>query len=78
MPRFQPLDPEHANGKASILLDAVQSKLGFVPNIMRTFAQAPAALEAYLNFSKALGTGTLDARLREQIAVAAAGVNSCG
>lgn len=78
MPRFQPLDPERANGKASILLDAVQSKLGFVPNIMKTFAQAPAALEAYLNFSKALGTGTLDARLREQIAVAAAGVNSCG
>ena len=77
MPRFQPIEPDQANGKASILLDSVQKKLGTVPNMMKTLAQAPAALEAYLNFNQTLGKGDLDAGLREQIALTVAGINSC-
>jgi AhpD family alkylhydroperoxidase len=48
------------------------------PNMMKTMAQSPAVLEAYLNFSGALAGGTLSGKLREQIALIAAEVNGCG
>jgi uncharacterized peroxidase-related enzyme len=60
------------------LLDAVKAKLGRTPNMMKTMAQSPAVLEAYLNFSGALGGGKLNARLREQIALISAEINGCG
>ena len=77
MNRLPALDPATATGKSKTLLDAVQSKLGRTPNLMRTLANAPAALEAYLGFSGALATGALDAKVREQIALAVAEANVC-
>ena len=44
---------------------------------MRTLAASPAALEAYLGFMKALGSGRLGPQLREQIALAVANANDC-
>ncbi|MGH9959959.1 MAG: carboxymuconolactone decarboxylase family protein [Pyrinomonadaceae bacterium] len=78
MSRIQPVNYEQASGKAKQLLDAVKAKLGLTPNMMKTMAQSPAVLEAYLNFSNALEGGTLDARLREQIALISAEINGCG
>ena len=75
--RLKPVDPATATGKAKELLDAVQAKMGMTPNMMKTLANAPAALEAYLAFSGALGGGQLDARLREQIALAVGEANRC-
>src|SRR5215469_15257422 len=77
MPTITPIDPAHATGKAKQLLDAVKAKLGITPNLMKTFANSPAALEGYLNFSGALSSGLLDAKFREQIALAVAQANSC-
>ena len=77
MNRVTQLDPAQATGKAGQLLDAAQSKLGFIPNLTRVLANAPAALEGYLNFSSALAGGTLSARVREQIALAVAEGNLC-
>jgi uncharacterized peroxidase-related enzyme len=77
MNRIQQIDPASATGKTKQLLDAVQSKLGIVPNLTRVLANAPAALEGYLNFSGALAGGTLNARVREQIALAVAQGNHC-
>lgn len=77
MPRITALNPAETTGKARKLLDGVQAKLGMTPNLMKTLAHAPAALEAYLNFGAALGTGVLDARFREQISIAVAQANSC-
>ena len=77
MQRIAAVNPAEATGKAKQLLDAVQAKLGMTPNLMKTLAAGPAALEAYLNFGAALGTGRLDARFREQIALAVAQANSC-
>ena len=77
MSRITPVNPAQATGKAKELLDAVQSKLGITPNLMKTLATSPAALEAYLSFSGALGAGILDAKFREQIALAVAQANSC-
>ena len=77
MQRLTAVNPAEATGKAKELLDGVQQKLGMTPNLMRTLANSPAALEAYLNFGAALGHGALDAKFREQIALAVAQANSC-
>lgn len=77
MPRIIAIDPANATGKAKQLLDAVNAKLGLTPNLMRTLATAPAALEGYLNLNGALASGMLDAKFREQIALAVAQANSC-
>jgi uncharacterized peroxidase-related enzyme len=77
MSRIPQIDPANATGKTKQLLDAVQAKLGLVPNLTRVLANAPAALEGYLGFSGALAGGTLSAKVREQIAVAVAQGNGC-
>ena len=46
MQRIASIDPKAATGTAKTLLDGVQRKLGFVPNLMRTLAVSPAALDA--------------------------------
>jgi uncharacterized peroxidase-related enzyme len=78
MTRIQPINYEQSTEKARELLDAVKTKLGRTPNMMKTMAQSPAVLEAYLNFSGAIGGGKLSARLREQIALISAEINGCG
>jgi uncharacterized peroxidase-related enzyme len=78
MTRIQPASYEQSTGKAKELLDAVKARLGTTPSMMKTMAQSPAVLEAYLNFSEALGGGKLNARLREQIALTSAEINGCG
>ena len=77
MQRITGVNPAEATGKAKQLLDGVQATLGMTPNLMKTLATAPAALEAYLNFGAALGTGRLDAKVREQIALTVAQANGC-
>jgi hypothetical protein len=70
--RIPNIDPERAARKTRRLLGQVRRKLGLVPNFFRVLANAPVALEGYLNFSAALAGGSLDNRIREQIAVAVA------
>lgn len=77
MQRITSIHPAEATGKAKQLLDGVQAKLGITPNLMRALANSPAALDAYLHFSSALSAGTLNARFREQLAIAVAQANSC-
>ena len=77
MSRITPVNPAEATGKAKELLNAVQAKLGITPNLMKTLATAPAALEGYLSFSGALSGGVLNAKFREEIALAVAQANSC-
>jgi uncharacterized peroxidase-related enzyme len=75
--RIAPLEPTEATGKAKQLYDAVKTKLGIVPNMMRVMGVAPAALEGYLNLSGALAGGVLNAKVREQIALDVAESNMC-
>ncbi len=77
MTRINAINPAEATGKAKQLLTAVQNKMGMTPNLMKTLAHSPAALEGYLNFSGALSSGVLDARFREQLALTVAQANSC-
>jgi uncharacterized peroxidase-related enzyme len=77
MQRLTAIDPASATGKAKELLDGVKTTLGVTPNLMRTMANSPAVLEAYLGFNTALSRGRLGAKVREQIALAVAEANGC-
>ena len=59
------------------MLDAVKSKLGIVPNMIRVMAASPVVLEAYLGFSDALASGLLDAKTREELVLLTAQENHC-
>lgn len=77
MNRIPTIDPTTATGPSAPLFSAVKAKLGVVPNLMRTFAQSPAALEAYLGFSGTLAKGVLPAAVREQLALTIGEANEC-
>ncbi|WP_343696625.1 carboxymuconolactone decarboxylase family protein [Flavobacterium sp.] len=77
MARLTALNPEEVTGKTKDLFNAVQAKLGVVPNMMRTMGNSPAVLEGYLNFSGALSHGKLSAKTGELIALAVSESNSC-
>ncbi|SEN44727.1 uncharacterized peroxidase-related enzyme [Flavobacterium sp. CF108] len=77
MTRLTALNPDEVTGKTKDLFNAVQSKLGVVPNMMRTMGNSPAVLEGYLNFSGALSHGKLSAKTGELIALAVSESNSC-
>jgi|SRR6478672_2411637 len=77
MTRLQALNPETATGKTKELFNAVQGKLGIVPNMMRTMGNSDAVLEGYLNLSGALAKGKLGGRTGELIALAVSESNDC-
>lgn len=58
-------------------LDAVQKKLGVLPNMFRTFAHTPVALNAYLQLADVAASGRFTAKQREQIALAVGDANGC-
>ena len=77
MTRLQALNPDTATGKTKELFNAVQAKLGSVPNMMRTMGNSDAVLEGYLNLSGALSKGKLSSRTGELIALAVSESNAC-
>lgn len=76
MSNIAPIDLNNP-GDAADVVATVKNKLGTVPNIFATMAHSPAALQAYLAFGGALEGAALSAKLREQIALTVAGVNTC-
>ena len=77
MSRINTVDRITTNDAVRRSFDAIEKQLGVVPNMMRTMAQSPAVLEAYLGFGAALRRGRLSSALGEQIALAVAEVNAC-
>jgi uncharacterized peroxidase-related enzyme len=77
MSRLKTIQTEEATGKAKDLLEAVQAKLKITPNMTRVMANSPAVLEGYLSFSGALAGGSLNPRLREQLALEVGEQNQC-
>jgi uncharacterized peroxidase-related enzyme len=75
--RINPVNRNTTNEPLRQTFDAIQKQLGVVPNMLRTMAQAPAVLDAYLGFGAALRKGRLPAKLQEQIALAVAEANAC-
>lgn len=65
------------DGATQVTLDAIKNKIGMVPNLHKTFARAPAVLDAYLAFGDALAGGVLTPAQREIVALATAQSNGC-
>jgi uncharacterized peroxidase-related enzyme len=77
MQRIPSVNSQTAQGRARELLDAVNAKLGLIPNMTRAMAVSPSVLEAFLGFSGALAHGTLPAQIREQLALDVGEANDC-
>lgn len=75
--RIETLNPETTTGTSKELFDAVNNKLGFIPNLIKVFGNSPATLKAYLKLGEIAGTGNFNAKFREQLALAIAEENSC-
>jgi uncharacterized peroxidase-related enzyme len=77
MARITQVSDTAANPEAAALFTAIKGKIGMVPNLYRVAANQPAVLTGLLGLGEALGRGVFDARTREAIALAVAGVNAC-
>ncbi len=59
------------------LLRAAQAKYGFVPNLMRELAEAPAALQAYLSVGEAFEASSLTPQEQQVVILAVSYLNEC-
>lgn len=78
MTRINLIAPETAEGTTKQMFDAVQKKLGVVPNMTRGLANSPAAFNAYLQMSGALAASALSPKTREALALTVGEINACG
>lgn len=59
------------------LLEGAQKQLGFIPNLMGTLAEAPAALEAYLSIAAIFEKTSFSATEIEVVTLSVSAVNGC-
>jgi uncharacterized peroxidase-related enzyme len=77
MSLFRLIEPPQADASTRDKLEAIQHKLGRLPNIFKAMANSPAALVAYQGMDEALANGRLSTRLREQVALVVSEQNGC-
>lgn len=75
--RIETLNPETTTGKSKELFDAVQKKLGFIPNLIKVFGNSPATLQTYLSLGELTSSGNFTNKYREQLALAIGEENEC-
>lgn len=66
---------EHAPEGSRALLESIRDEDGMVSALARTLAHSPAALEAFIAWSRALAGTSLDESLRHAIAIAVSEAN---
>lgn len=77
MTRINLVDPASASQTVKPTLEQIKGAFGVVPNMFKAVANSPAALASMWGSFGALGSGTIGAKLGEQIAVAIADRNAC-
>jgi len=77
MAQVKMVDPVQATGKSKELLTTLQNNVKSVPNLAKALANSPAALKAWMEFDSALAKGSLNAKLRQEIALAVGQKNGC-
>jgi uncharacterized peroxidase-related enzyme len=77
MTRLNQLTTATAPAASQGALHQIESAFGMIPNMFRTVAHSPAALQSMWGAFGALGKGVVSAQLGEQIAVAVANRNAC-
>ena len=71
------LNSENVPEASQEILAQIHKAFGATPNMFKAVANSPAALKSMWGSFGALGSGTLGAKLGEQIAVAIANRNRC-
>ena len=77
MAHIKIVDPAEATGKSKELLTVLQNNIKSVPSLAKALANSPAALKAWMEFDGALAKGSLNAKLRQEIALAVGQKNGC-
>ncbi len=77
MPRVPALTRDAASAETAATFDAIEKKLGMVPNLYRTTGHSAATLGALLGLGDANAKGSFSPKTREAIALAVARTNGC-
>jgi uncharacterized peroxidase-related enzyme len=77
MSRIPQVNPAATTPDRQALLSAIHQAFGATPAMFKTVAQSPAALKMMWGAFGALGSGVIEPKLGEQIAVAVADRNGC-
>jgi len=77
MSHFKVHSPTTAPGRSAELLQQAESAFGFVPNLLGTFAEAPATLEAYMTLGKLFDQTSFSATERQVVLLAVSAWNEC-
>lgn len=77
MKRLNPLTIETAPEAAKETLRNIQKGYGFIPNLMATFANAPAVLNGYLAMDAAWDKASLTPKERQLVLLTASAQNHC-
>jgi uncharacterized peroxidase-related enzyme len=75
---LHPVTIESAAPEVRATLQKVQAELGFVPNLMATFANSPTVLHGYLGLDAAWEQGSFTPVERQLILLAVSVANDCG
>jgi uncharacterized peroxidase-related enzyme len=76
MARIELPTREQAPAETHEILDAMQLRLGFLPNGLRLLSLSPSALQAYVVLQATM-SHALDAKTREAVALAVSRANGC-
>ena len=77
MSHIQLQNPSETSGSHEEVFNQIKSAFGVVPNMFKAIGNSSAALESMWTSFGALGNGSLDTKLGEQIAVLVADINRC-
>ena len=77
MTQFTLYTPENAPGRSGELLDGVQKKMGFLPNLYGKLAESDVTLEAYLTLSSLVAKTSFSPSEQQLILLVASIENGC-
>lgn len=77
MTRIAPLQLENATDATRPMLEGVQKKIGFLPNVFRVLALSPTVLGHYMQSSAALSKTSLSDLEKESVFLATSQANGC-
>lgn len=71
------LAKENAKAESVALLNEVEKKYGFIPNLMGVLAESPVALKAYLELSNLVGQSSFSPEEQQAVLLAVSLENNC-
>ena len=78
MSRLGQVDLDTAPALSRPMLEGVQRKRGFLPQMYRALGNSPAAMSAYAAFGGAMAGSTLPVAVKEQVSIAVATSSAAG